>query len=73
MLRDVVNRLREERGWSIIDLAEAAGIGRGTAHSLCNHSRYSPKLETLERVARALGVDVATLVQEEGDDATTDG
>jgi transcriptional regulator with XRE-family HTH domain len=57
-----VRTLRERRGWTQEQLAEKAGISRGYLARL-ETARQDPKLSTLEKLARALGVRVATLLQ----------
>jgi transcriptional regulator with XRE-family HTH domain len=56
---DVVNRLREEMGLSIRELAEAAKINRRTLEDYIAGGRgKSPSLEMGFKLAKALGVDV---------------
>ena len=56
-----VRRAREGRGWSLATLAGRAGMHRPNLHRL-EAGRHVPSLETLERVAEALGLRVADLV-----------
>ena len=56
-----VRRAREARGWSLEKLATRAGMHRPNLHRL-EAGRHLPSLETLERVADALGLGVANLV-----------
>ncbi|MEX0775283.1 MAG: helix-turn-helix transcriptional regulator [Phycisphaeraceae bacterium] len=56
-----LRRLRQERGISQERLADAAGLHR-THISLIECDRRSVRLETLERLALALGVEPAELV-----------
>jgi XRE family transcriptional regulator, regulator of sulfur utilization len=57
-----VRALRERRGWTQERLAEKAGISRGYLARL-ETARQDPKLSTLEKLARALGVSVAALLR----------
>ncbi len=65
--QDVAERifeLREARGWSQTELAKRAGIGRGTMN-MVEGGRTAPRLITLRRLARALGVPVRELLPPE--------
>ena len=57
---DRVRRAREGRGWSLEDLARRTGMHRPNLHRL-EAGKHLPSLETLERVAEALGLRVADL------------
>jgi transcriptional regulator with XRE-family HTH domain len=54
--------LREARGFSQEDLADAAGIDRTYVSSL-ERSVYSATLDVIERIAEALEVDPAELLR----------
>jgi transcriptional regulator with XRE-family HTH domain len=53
-----IKRLREERGWSQPRLAVEAGIAV-SAVSQIENGRRSPNVSTLDKLAEALGVEVA--------------
>src|SRR4051794_11625399 len=53
---------RTRRGWTLVDLATAAGLSKGFVSQI-EHDKTSPSLETLERLAEALGVSVIELLQ----------
>mgnify|MGYP001606275377 CR=1 FL=1 len=57
-----LKKLREERGMSRADLAEAAGISREYVR-LLEAGRYDPTVGTLQRLAKALGVKVTALLE----------
>jgi len=57
-----VKELRERRGWTQERLAAKAGISRGFLARL-ETARHDPKLSTLEKIAKALRVDVAKLLK----------
>jgi transcriptional regulator with XRE-family HTH domain len=59
-----LKRLREQRGWSQATLAERAGVSRPYLARL-ETARQDPRLSTLEKLAKALGVPVARLLQPE--------
>jgi transcriptional regulator with XRE-family HTH domain len=58
-----LRRLRTERGWSQDRLAEAAGITLNYVGNL-ERGEQGPSLHILIRLARALDVDLATLVSD---------
>ena len=58
---ECLREVRLSKGMSQEQLAHAAGLHR-THVSLIERSRRSVRLETLERLARALGVQPATLL-----------
>lgn len=65
-LGDVVRKLREGKGWTQTQLGEKAGLDKSAIVRLERESHKSER-QTIERVARALGVfaaDVYSYVQE---------
>ena len=59
-VNDNVKRICKEKNISFADLAEKIGVTRQT---LYNQTENNPSLQTLERIAAALGVSVADLVR----------
>lgn len=59
MLYETVKKLCKEKGIPIYELEKRAGVGNGTIRFWKNGS---PRLDTLERVADALGIKVTTLI-----------
>jgi len=57
-----IRAAREKRGWTQQTLADESGIARANIARL-EAGRHEPKLETLSRVAQALSVEVAGLVE----------
>src|SRR4051812_29038399 len=53
-----LTRIREERGLSQQALADASGVNKATINQI-ERGRRSPNLETLEKLAGALGVEMA--------------
>jgi len=51
----MLKREREQRGISLGDLAERSGIDKGNLSRLENDINANPTLETLVRIARAIG------------------
>lgn len=59
----VVNRLRQERQWSLVDLAERTGMN-AIYLGVLERGENVPTLSTILRLADALDVPAADLVQE---------
>ena len=53
-----LKRLREEKGWSQMRLAQESGVDRATINQV-EGGRRSPTISTLELLATALGAEVA--------------
>ncbi len=53
-----LTRIREERGLSQQGLADASGVNKATINQI-ERGRRSPNVETLEKLAAALSVEVA--------------
>jgi DNA-binding XRE family transcriptional regulator len=58
---DRVRALRLQRGMTVQALADAAGMARPNL-SRIEHGKHNPSLDTLERIAKALGMTVAELL-----------
>lgn len=56
-----VRELRRQRGLTVTALAGAAGMARPNV-SRIERGEHSPSLDTLDRIAKALGVTIADLV-----------
>jgi transcriptional regulator with XRE-family HTH domain len=54
---------REARGWSQVKLAERAGVTRATVSRIETGKVASLDLEVFEKLADALGVHPATLIE----------
>lgn len=53
-----LTRIRNERGWSQQRLSEQSGVNKATINQV-ERGKRSPNVETLAKLARALGVGVA--------------
>lgn len=54
--------LRDERGWSIRELAEKSGLAMNTL-SLIENAKTSPSVSTLQQIARALDVPITAFFE----------
>ena len=57
----IVRQLRHERGWSQERLAERANLNRSYVGEI-ERGLASPSLVTADKLARALGINLSTLV-----------
>jgi transcriptional regulator with XRE-family HTH domain len=57
-----IRRLREEQSLSQQELADRAGVAKSTVYE-AETARRTPKLESLEKIATALGISVAELLE----------
>ncbi|HAE84362.1 MAG TPA: XRE family transcriptional regulator [Ktedonobacter sp.] len=67
MIKLKVKEIAEQKGFSMGKLSREADMDRNTVKKLYNDGRYSPTIDTLHRVAKALGVTVADLIEETDD------
>jgi len=56
----LLRQWRERRGWSLRELGERSGVSYVTIANV-EAGKLDPRLSTLERLARALGISVRTL------------
>lgn len=64
-----IRRLREQRGWSMGQFAAAIGWeGKGARSNVdrLEKGKINPRLDTLEKIAQALGVNMADLLSASG-------
>lgn len=60
--------IMEQLGTDAAKLARAAGLGPTSIYDIIKGRSRSPRLETLTKIADALGVPVGLLLEEKGDD-----
>jgi transcriptional regulator with XRE-family HTH domain len=65
-LRELIKKLRLRRGWSQADLAKEAGVSTGTIGTIEAENRM-PYIQTLRKIADALGVSVESILRETGE------
>jgi transcriptional regulator with XRE-family HTH domain len=59
-MNSTLRDLRIQKGWPIAAVAVRARVGTGTIIMIERHG-HTPKIETQQKLARALGVDVRTI------------
>lgn len=60
-----LRRLRHKQAWTQEQLAKRSRVSRITINRLENEVEQSPRLETLERLAEAFGIELSQLVANE--------
>jgi len=63
-LADQIRRLRRRRGWSTRVLAKVAGMSQPRIVELEQGRNVNPKLDTLARIAAALGAELTVRIVE---------
>ena len=65
MVRLKVKEVMKAKGMSMGKLSRASDVALVTISRMCNHpTTYSPTLDTLERIAKALNVPISELYEE---------
>lgn len=64
MIRLKVDEIRRSKKISMGKLSRLSDVSFTTIRRVCNDPSYSPTLNTLERLAKALGVHVSDLYEE---------
>jgi DNA-binding Xre family transcriptional regulator len=60
-----VKEVAKEKGISMGKLSRAADVDMNTLRRVYDDTKYSPTLATLEKLAKALGVKIADLIEED--------
>jgi DNA-binding Xre family transcriptional regulator len=68
-MRYVIKEVAEGQGFSIRSLAKKAGLSYETVHLLWNNKQESATMKTLQRLAKALGVGVKDLIEDEPEES----
>jgi putative transcriptional regulator len=56
-----VRKLRKQRGWMLVELSVETGLGRVFLSNLEN-GKHEPKLGTIKKLAKALGLTASQLL-----------
>ena len=59
-----LKRLRRGRGWTQQELSEASGVAQSTIAQIEKMRREEPRPRTLKKLAAALGVETAELLED---------
>lgn len=65
ILGDNIKKLRARAGKSLTDLSKESGVGRSTISEIESGKAQNPKTNTLNAIAKALGVKTETLTEME--------
>lgn len=66
MLSNKIKELRKEKGYTFAKLSELSGISTGRLSDLATGKRNNPTMDTLIKLADALGVSLDELVGRDG-------
>jgi transcriptional regulator with XRE-family HTH domain len=64
---DVIRKLRNQAGWSIEDLAQKAGVNKGTISTIERGDALNFRQETIAKIAKALGTSATEIFIEVAD------
>lgn len=70
MIGETVKRLRLEKGLSLSELAESAGVAKSYLSSIERNIQSNPSIQFLEKISSVLGVSVETLLNENKEEKT---
>ncbi|MCL6452902.1 MAG: helix-turn-helix domain-containing protein [Alicyclobacillus sp.] len=56
--------LRTERGWTLRELSERSGVSLSHLSAIENHTRPTPSLDSVRRIAKAFGVSLSVFDDE---------
>ncbi|MFC4766512.1 helix-turn-helix domain-containing protein [Effusibacillus consociatus] len=63
MIGKRIQQLRIEKGFSLSELADRAGVAKSYLSSIERDIQDNPSIQFLEKIATVLGVDIQTLLQ----------
>ncbi|WP_216829056.1 helix-turn-helix domain-containing protein [Alkalihalobacterium elongatum] len=72
MIGETVKKLRLEKGLSLSELAESAGVAKSYLSSIERNIQSNPSIQFLEKISSVLGVSVETLLNESKDRHNTE-
>lgn len=64
MIGERIKRLRQQRGISLTELSERAGVAKSYISSIERNLQYNPSIQFLEKIAVVLHVQVDHLIQD---------
>ena len=64
LLGERIRKLRAAKGWSSGELAQNSGVSRAYLWQLQKDPKKHPSVQTLERLAKALGVPVTEFIED---------
>jgi XRE family transcriptional regulator, master regulator for biofilm formation len=67
MIGQRIKSLRKEKGISLSELANLAGVAKSYISSIERDIQNNPSIQFLEKVSSVLGVSVEALLQEDGE------
>lgn len=68
MIGEKVKKIRTEKGLSLSELAERAGVAKSYLSSIERSIQSNPSIQFLEKIAAVLGISVESLIHETNHD-----
>lgn len=62
--KDIMNEIMISKGWSAYRLAKESGLATSIVNEILNGKKKSPSIDTICKIASALGVTVDSLLTE---------
>jgi transcriptional regulator with XRE-family HTH domain len=59
----------DEKGWSVRELARRSDLPQATVHKIITGETTQPRMDTLEAIARPLGISTRSLLEAAANDA----
>lgn len=59
----IIRRMRESKGWNVNQLSKKSGVTRTFIHDI-EAGRYSPRLTTLNKLAKAFEIELGDLLKD---------
>ncbi|MFB5190795.1 helix-turn-helix domain-containing protein [Alicyclobacillus fastidiosus] len=67
MIGERLKALRKEKGLSLSELADRAGVAKSYLSAIERELQSNPSIQVLDKIAAVLGVSVQALIQPDGD------
>lgn len=69
MIGEVIKQRRRDKGLSLTELADRAGIAKSYLSAIERNIQGNPSIQVLEKISKVLGISVQTLLLNPADDA----
>lgn len=61
---ELIQKLREDKGWTLDELVKHSGVCRSTLQRVEYHGRSTLTVNTIRKLAKALGVEPGVIFRE---------
>lgn len=66
-VKNKIRKLINQRKWTIYELAQRSELTEACIRNWCTKRNYTPSLEAIEKICKALDISVAELVHDESE------